>query len=788
MEISRRDFLRLLGVTATGATVGALGAGTVFSIPEHLFQRISDGPKIESWKTSVCSLCPGGCGIRVRLIDGIPVRITGNPLHPINRGAICPLAEAGIEMLYHPKRLKNPLKRSGARGENKWQEISWEEALQTVSERLNNLFRNNRNNAFHVFSQNYNNYQNYFLEEFMFSFGSENHHVENRIAQWALPVLASQGWNRVPAYDLLNSDCILNFGADVLDTEPSPVRYNQIYGALRNPGNNRRTDIIHFGAQLSRTAAMSSQWIPTRPGTMACLALSIAYIMIRDRSYDKGFVRNSTFGFKDWTDSEGITHKGFESLVTGNYYPERVSKICGVPAEKIVKTARRFAAAEKALAFGGEQAVNSPNGFYTSWAIYCLNALKGNLDKPGGVLFPSPVFEPPVSEKSPAYDFLKRNNFEEIIGNVLAKKPEVADTILFNRFNPVFNMPARKNWHQVLQNIPFIISYTSFIDDTSRFADLVLPAPFFLEDLDLYKTVPSIEFNHLTVQQPVVDPLYNTRGLGDILILLAKQTDLNDFKWKSYEQFVKSNAESIYLSGEGSIISESTDRSWIEFLKRRGWQPFAYSTFDEFWDVLLEKGGWWNPIYPDGNTKRIFRNKSGKFEFFSQTLYDYFSNDKGRAEEEFNLAFVPHYDPPAFLQENKVFPYSLIVFPQLSNYNGTGSRSGLVQELSAIYSREFWNSWVEIDPYTAGEFGLNDGDGIALISATGRIPVRVKIVPTLMPGVLAMPLGQGHEIPGEEKIGQNPMEIVDKEIDSVSGAYSLISTRVRIEKISSELS
>ncbi|MFQ6116180.1 MAG: twin-arginine translocation signal domain-containing protein, partial [bacterium] len=99
MEISRREFLKLLGMSTAGVTLTGLGCNSMWSVPDDIYERVGGAPRLESWKISVCSLCPGGCGIKVRLIDGIPVRILGNPIHPVNRGGICPMSEAGVEAL-----------------------------------------------------------------------------------------------------------------------------------------------------------------------------------------------------------------------------------------------------------------------------------------------------------------------------------------------------------------------------------------------------------------------------------------------------------------------------------------------------------------------------------------------------------------------------------------------------------------------------------------------------------------------------------------------------------------
>ena len=132
MKITRRNFLQMLGITG----VAAGGISQVWAIPDKWIETLQYGPRIETWKMSSCGQCPAGCGIRVRLIDGIPVRVFGNPIAPVNSGFICPMGEAGLELLYHPDRIRQPMRRKGKKGESSWVPISWEEALGQISQGL----------------------------------------------------------------------------------------------------------------------------------------------------------------------------------------------------------------------------------------------------------------------------------------------------------------------------------------------------------------------------------------------------------------------------------------------------------------------------------------------------------------------------------------------------------------------------------------------------------------------------------------------------------------------------
>jgi anaerobic selenocysteine-containing dehydrogenase len=805
LEINRREFLKLLGVSTTSAAVGALGAGAIFSMPDEVFERINSGPHIETWKNSICTLCPGGCGIRVRQIDGIPVRILGNPLYPINKGGVCPKAEAGIEMLFHPDRIHSPLKRSGERGENKWDVIDWEEALNIITNRLQNLRNNSIPERFVLMTRDNNELITDLCNNFMASIGSPNHLCLSDSKISSIPVSISQGLNTIPFYDIRNSNYLLNFGSDLLDEGPSPIHSNQLFAELHIRQEMEKAKIVHISSYLSRTAANSSDWVPIKPGTMAALALGIAHVMIRDGSYDKKFIRDKSFGFSGWQDSFGNQHKGFKDVVTKDYYPAKVSEITGISAEQIVEIARSFASANPALALAGGQATSSTNSMYTLWAIYCLNALKGNFEKKGGVLFPNQfdfVSLPDESDNEPAQSgSVKRkigtekdikfvnsvDSIDQLLYTLEEGKPYPIDTIFMHDVNPFVESLNKDRFVRAIKDVPLIVSSAS----------LILPEPVFLESWEASRNVPSVGFLHLGIQQPVIEPLYDTRHFGDVILNLKQKINgsiAEALPWEKYIDYIKSYAEDIFDSGQGTVISESMDLSWIEFLKKRGWQAFEYSNFEEFWSVLLERGGWWDPLTLESKNNKIFNNKSGKFEFFARTIMEKMNKQikitgmQKETHENFyrhwkidargDLIYFPHFEKPRFIKEDPNYPFHLLPYQILSN-NGSSAPAGLLSELSGLYSREYWNSWVEINPDTAAILKIYEGEKVRVISPDGEISLKVKIVPTVMPEVIMLPLCRSEFTPDT---------LFCPDSDLMSNVPSMNSTKVRVEKMDMKVS
>ena len=798
MEIDRRAFLKLLGITTGAATAGVWSARSLLSIPDEIYQRAFDGDHIESWKNSICGLCPGGCGIRVRLIDDIPVRIIGNSKYPLNQGAICPIAESGIEYLFHPDRIKTPLKRVGRRGENSWENITWDEAIDLVVARLQKLANTNSIEQFVAIGHEHNDLSSDFINLFMDAIGSPNYLKSSAADILALPTYLSQGWSQAPAYDIAHADFILNFGADLLDEEISPVYFNKIYGASKSK-------IVHISSYQSRTAAASSHWYPVNPGFGGALALGLANVIIRDGTYNEQFIRKNTFGFEDWTNSKGNQVKGFKRLVLEDYSPAKVASITGMEAGTIVDLAREFASHDNALAIAGGTTAYSTNSTYSLYAIYCLNALKGNFEKPGGVLFPDKFNMSDLNMTLKQSD-LKASNFgtgfnlpTDSLDHVIRKldfgQTGIIDTLLIHRYNPLFEATHPSKVKDALDEIPFIVASSTFMDETAMFADLILPEPTGLESWNLSRTVPMVEYDHMGVQQPVIPMLYDNRQIGDVLLEVAQKLNPDisqQLNYDSYFDFIQTAAESIYKSGNGTIVSESRDYSWIEYLKARGWQTFDYSTFKEFWTVLLENGGWWNPVYTK-KADQIYQNRSGKFEFYSTTLANEYQAVIANKENSANdleqvltqtmindrgdNVYLPHFEHPRTTFFDPKFPLQLFSFPILSNRPRSGATLGLSQELSGIISREYWQLWAEINPDTANQYGIKEDEYIDIISKHGKLSIKAKLLPTVMPGSIMLPFGR---FAGSNQ--DTIYQLFSSNQDRISGIPSLISTKIKIKK------
>ena len=817
MEISRRDFIKLVGGVSGAIAAGSYGLNQIIDIPEKLVEKLKNGHRIESWKSTICGLCPGGCGIRVRLINGVPVGLKGNQYYPINQGGMCPTGHAALQQLYNPDRVKGPLRRIGLQKSGKWETINWDDALNTISNKLIELRKNGKSHQTVFLGYDEHGLMKEHISRFMKAYGSPNYFQTSHTQNNSIPFIFTQGHGLRPTYDILNTKLILSFGANFLEEGFSPIYYTKLFSHFKEAAREREAKFIYIDSRMSLTGANADRWIPIVPGTFGALALGIAFVLIREELYDEEFIKNHSFGFEDWIDYSGNKHLGFKNLVLSDYYPEKVSSITNVPSETILEIARDLGNTRPSLVLGDQGAVNNTNGAYSQMAIHSLNALLGNFEKEGGLYFidkPSYDKFPPVKEDSiaksgnqrlpvsklmdgfsPIFDF----SFENFTKNILSDQPYPIE-VLFIKGNPLFQSLYQRELAEAIKKIPLVISFDSFINETNEYANYILPDHTFLEKWDESSNIPTVGFNHFGIQQPVVEPLFDTRHMGDVLINIAKRingTVALSFPFKSYKDGIYHIVENIYKSGEGAIASEGVEGVWLEYLQQRGWQIGRYASLDEFWNLLLEKGGWWNPIKKKKLNSEIFKTPSGKFEFYSQIFKSKLDSLRKNAEKnkstkeiesllvKLNFSakgdtiFLPHHENVLY-EDN--FPFILITFQLLTNRNGESSNLPLMQEMFGYTMRQYWDSWVEINPVIAAEKGITDGNWVWIESSVGTIKARAKLFPGIIPSAVGIPFGLGHTSYGRyaKGFGVNPTSIIKNHYDLISGLPALHATKVKI--------
>src|SRR5512143_188183 len=793
MKITRRNFLQMLGITG----VAAGGISQVWAIPDKWVEKLAYGPRIETWKMSTCSQCPGGCGIRVRLIDGIPVRIFGNPIAPVNNGFLCPMGEAGLELLYHPDRIRQPMRRKGKKGDSSWEPISWEEALGGISKGLQGLLQKKQADRFGFLFGDRNTLLTQFAGDFVSRMGSTN------FFPWRAPGINELGfWQALGefpplAFDLEKTDYLLTFGTNLLEAPPSPVYFNRLYGKLKESRPRTGLKMVHVDARMSQAGKNATEWIQIRPGSMGALALGMAYVLLRDKNFDEEFIARHAANFRGGKED-------FPDLVTRYYPPDKASAITGVPAETLLRLAREFSSAKAPLALSGGVSDRSETALFTQWAVACLNALSGSFSAKG--LWrqpvplpwgPSPV--PSVTSRSGAFSLkpqlapdtdLPAHWASEPLPHLRSagKFPELS-MLMVAQVDPLYQSTERKSWQDWLSPIPQVVQFATLFDDTSLYADIVLPTTTYLEQWDMTLPVSNLPFSQLGLQQPVVSPLTGARPAGDVLLQLASGLGINTLlpekTGKTYANYMEARLKPVFASGKGTPFFEAVSLKFLEDLRARGWQVYSYPAFADFWRLLQEKGGWWDPgEYPEVDWK-----KGKKFTFPTVTRLDALRKERALLSrgEETQKGDTPSNKRSGSPARKAEAPDSFLLAPftTLMNMTGEGASQPLLQEISGLIPRVYWEPWAEMHPERAKKLSLEDGNLIRVVSGKGSVILRVKVVPTVSSEILGVPFGSGHKEYGRyaKNIGTNPVALIDHLVDPLSGRNSWESTHVRVEKV-----
>jgi anaerobic selenocysteine-containing dehydrogenase len=524
----------------------------------------------------------------------------------------------------------------------------------------------------------------------------------------------------------------------------------------------------------------------------------MAHVIVKEGLYDRAFIGEHALGFEDWEEKPGYEprHEGFKTMVLREYPPEWGEEITGVPAQIIRRLAREFAEDQPAVAAVGWGPELHTNGLFTNMAIHILNGLVGSIDVPGGVITQeSPPFkswhdavldhkardgatQPPlVGRGSSMQGWPVGGGHSTLIDSILSSRPYPVEAAIIYYANPLFSGPDTVRYRQAFDRIPFIVSFSPFMDETTAQADLVLPDSTYLERLEDDSISPSVGFPVLNLRQPVVEPLHNTRHTGDVLIKLARQiggTVGDSFPWKSYEEALKESVAGVVAAGTGSFTGRNTE---------------------DFWAKLKVRGTWSGDPYCFGNYERVFLTSTGKFEFFPLAWKQHIeaeARSTGKTIDAIlaglgiqaggDTALMPHYEPPRYSGDPRQFPLHLQTYKTMMYAEGRGGNQPWLQESFGLQLSERWRPWVEINPTTAEELGIRDGDLVWIESERSRLMLHARFHPGLLPEVINVPLGYGHTSYGRwaEGLGKNPNDIISNLLDPATGTHATHATNVKV--------
>ena len=711
--LTRREFLTI----AAGATAATGLAPRIRNIVIEPFVRPPEEllPGQATWYASTCRQCPAGCGIIVRTIGGRAKKIEGNPLHPLNRGKLCARGQAGLQVLYNPDRLKNAVRQSGGRGSRRFEPLYWPDALDLLGDKIATISSAGRLAFFGGLMPSHTYRLAALLLEAIGAAPPILYDLQSALEGRSVASQLSRvffGSPDLPVYDLSHSDVVFSFGANLLETWMSPVAQSFAYGAMRQGRRGSRGLLVQFEPRLSSTAASADEWIPVRPGSEGFVALAMGRIIVEERLGHVGSHRS-------------------QAVLYQNVDVREMSAASDLPVETLRRLARAFADADRAVAIPGGYLAGQRNGFSSMLAVQALNLVVAQVGRQGGVFLSNPEPAPGLKNIPPV------NTFDEVMDLIRRMKAGEIDLLLVYGANPMYELPAAAGFADAIARVPFVVSFSPFIDETAVWADLILPDHTYLESWGYQVPSPGADRPVVSSQQPVVRPLYDTNPTGEVLLGLAARLGGKP-------------AEALPWQDEASFLQETV----VELL---GSSLGAYDarTPAGFWALWRQHGGWWSekPISREPELTDVAQ----KALPISDPLFD----------------GIPQ-DYPLHL-----YPYSSITLT-----DGRGANLPWLQETPDPMTTVQWGMWVEINPNTASSLGILDNDIVQVESPHGSLEAPAVIYAGIRPDTVAIPIGQGHHDYGrfaQAVTGSNPMALVAPVTDPDTGALSWGATRVRLK-------
>jgi len=623
---------------------------------------------------AVCSLdCPDQCGLLLHKQDGRVVKVEGDPEHPVTKGNICNKVRNMTERLYDPKRLQQPLKRTGPKGSGQFEPISWEEAIESITSKWKTLISEHGAESILPYSF-YGNMGRLNAESmdlrFFHRLGASR--LERTICNSAGGVGYSYtmgGAFGTDPEDTIHTKLFIMWGINAISTNMHQV-------VLAEQARKNGAKIVVIDVHKNRTGQWADWFIPILPGTDTALALGLMHILFAENRVDEHFLEQYTVG-----------HEELREHVRA-YDPTSVSAITGVPVEDIYKLARMYAETSPSFIRIGNGLQHHDNGGMCIRTIACLPALTGQwLVKGGGAMKGNGGFLGFNRTALQRPDVLEKKNTRHInmnrLGHALLEiDPPVHSLYVYNS-NPALVAPEGNKVRQGLEREDlFTVVHDLFLTETALYADIVLPATASYENTDFYT---SYWHHYIHLQKPVIAPYGQSKSNVEVFRLLAKGMGFAD------------------------AMFDDTDEDLIRQALDFPQNPYLYGVE---YEALLEQ----NYVKAQINAPFIdnLPTPSGRIELYSSQM------------EKAGLPPLPTYAP---LPVESSYPYWFIPGPNHNFLNSTFSNN-------AKHARMEKQPRLYMNTDDAKTNGIEDGDWVEVTNDRGVCELVVSVGDTVLPGVV----------------------------------------------------
>ncbi len=681
-KLTRRGFLK-----ATGATVGALSLSQELLDFKHWAHASTEAPVTRI--PTFCNGCGNRCGIFAFIKNGRLWKIEGNPEANGNLGVVCPKGHAYLHGLYNPHRIKGPLKRVG----EKFEPISWEQAYKEISEKINLILMDSGPQS--IFWVNYPQSNNAYALRLMHTLGSPHYFTHGSTCYTA----RNAGWvttvGELPSNDLSHARYIVIIGRN----PAGGIDLAEVKKIVE--AREKGAKIVVVDPRHSETAILADEWLPIKPGTDLAFLLGMINVMVKEALYDKKFVGQKTVGFEQLEDE----------IV--NYPPEWAEKVCEIPAKTILRIAREMASEKpRALLHRGYHAAFGSqylNSFQTVRALAIANSLLGNINRKGGIYFPRTAQLGELQPRHPAPELPKigksdgtgvpgrypLGSYGDGIAHAipeLALRGELKAGIVYHN-NPLRTNPNPKRVIAGYRKLELLVVIDTVLSETASIAHYILPESFYLERDEAVDTKHAGKRAQVSIQQQVVQPMFDTRPGTRIIIELAKHLGVG-----RYFDFNIDEANRLRLHPFGVTL---------ETMKKQG---------------LLSVGEEWK----EGFDK--LQTPSAKVEISSKTL------------ESLGFPAIPRWEEPLVSPDPKdPHSFRLLHGKQAIHTHAMTANQPYLMSISHRY--DMTRLWMNKEK--GRQLGLKDGDWVQVKSMVGGGRIRVRLTEGLHPSCVWLPSGYG---------------------------------------------
>jgi anaerobic selenocysteine-containing dehydrogenase len=806
--ISRRQFIATLATAGVAVTAGSWFTDRLFAMTQEGTLPVPRAPGVQTWVPSLCRLCPAACGIRVRLVDGLPVGLEGNRTNPASAGGLCPAGFAGLQELVHPDRVRTPLRRAGARGSGRWTAISWDEAFEEIAAPLRKMRREGRPQAFAVLERGDSPLTQFWLERALRAYGSPNLVLDGAHETWRAAWAYTAGAGRVPAADLSNTDFILSFGHELFETDGHPVWQSKAWGRLRAPAVAQPPTFVYVGPRLSPTAARADLRIAVHPGQEGVLALGLVHILITEDLVNRSFLERWTAGYRGQGQGASPAGEGFESFVRRHYAPEEVSRRTGVSVSQIFRLGRALGFARRPVVLVGPSALRGEGGMASAMAVIALNLAVGSVGRAGGFVpggsaplaLPAPRDADPVARqglRAPRLDGAGSETLAAVeqsparlMKNLANGNPYPLGVLLVHGVNPVHEWPGGSAIEQALTHTGLVVVVGRVPDETADLADLVLPEASSLETWGILPAPHGVPIDYAALQQPAIGPLYESRSFEDMWFELARRIGepvAGAVPGGTYADWLPEAAAGLFRAGRGTIAGSTSEEGIATFMEARGWKVGGPPTAAAFWEAFRQSGSWIDDPGAERSPRGILGRGVERFDFWPAQLLRDAAKLEGTPVTSETIYVGADGAPTEGPPENaaaEAFPLRLLLFDVNTVWAGRTALTPVMLEMTGFREDIAWDSWVEIHPDTARRSGIRQGDRVRLDSPAGSLLARARLAPVVPPDAVAMPRGLGHRHFGRfaSDVGANPVALVSPVPDRWTGAAAF-GARIRLARV-----